>query len=173
MAKCRTSDLQDRVERLEVQNRRIKRAAGVSFALAAILILGAQATPQGRIVEAQAFELVNDDGDVRATFELSDEGAPQLVFYRADGQPEAGMNGGGVTFFGEDGSVARYSRTAVTLGAADQSGPTLWVDGGASGLIFADGEGNGRLDIELDDKALAMFVRDAAGDVIWEVPPKR
>ena len=83
------------------------------------------------------------------------------------------MNGGGVTLFGSDGSMARYSRTAVTLGASNQSGPTLWVDDGASGLIFADGEGNGRLDIELAAEGLAMFVRDAAGKVIWEGPPNR
>ena len=174
MAAVPHNDLRNRIEHLEIQNRRMKRAAGAGLALATILVLGAQTIPQDKAIEAQAFELVNNTGAVVASLRLLDNGNAGLVFYGVDGEPQASMSPRAVSFYGADGSIGRYGRTAVTLAAADESGATLWTDeDGASGLIFVDENETPRMEFLLDAEGVSIVLKDMAGSVVWQVPPER
>jgi hypothetical protein len=82
-----TSDLHslsERLERLEKENRALKRfGIGVLSLLAAALVMG-QARPE-RTVEAEKFVLKDASGRMRGEFGLDNSGTPALAFYDESG----------------------------------------------------------------------------------------
>jgi hypothetical protein len=83
-----------RIEKLEAENRRLKRAVlGVALLAAAVLAMG-QARPS-RILEADAFVLRDAAGRTRAQLWLeASRKMPVLAFYRENGQVAASLAGG-------------------------------------------------------------------------------
>lgn len=82
-----------RLEKLERQNRRLKRGAvAVLIAISALLLMG-----QGRLsrtIEANKFVLKDADGRARAEMDLQSGGNPTLCFRDANGYPTILMGGG-------------------------------------------------------------------------------
>ena len=67
-------------------------------------------TAHGSITSLKAFRLVDENEQLRAVLELSDE-EPSLRLYDKDGKPTANLHGSrGLEFFNEDGVVtARFN----------------------------------------------------------------
>src|SRR5260370_23796006 len=76
--------LVSRVEKLERENRWLKRLGFVAFILAAGLISMGQARTN-RVLEANKFLLRDASGQVRAELETTDESSPSLVLFDAQG----------------------------------------------------------------------------------------
>jgi hypothetical protein len=145
--------LLQRIERLESQNARLKKAAAVTvLALATIILLG-QGSQKGREVEAQSFVLKDADGAVRARWEtkghevlfrlfdtkerirtelmVADTGA-FVTLGDATGRPRA--------IFGVQG---REGLEETTLALSDKNGKSmvlLTVGANYSGLKLSDGQ---------------------------------
>ncbi len=81
-----SASLDERLNRLERENRRL-RASGIVFliALASLFLIG-QASPQRRVVAAESFVLIGLQGKPRAELALTSDGRPGLRFYGADGR---------------------------------------------------------------------------------------
>ena len=126
--------MERRLQRVERDNRRLRRAAVVLvLGIAAVVLMG-QARAQRRTVEAEAFVVRDRGGQVRALLRAFDNGAVGLSFYDPGGAPRAWLR---VLTDGTPGLVL-----------SDQAGQTrtlLNVQGdGLAGLLLYDQNGNAR-----------------------------
>ena len=80
-----------RVERLERENRRLKRAGLVALALAAVLVLTGQAR-SSRVMEANRFVLRDTSGRVRAELKTEEDLSPRLVLLDSHGASRAWLD---------------------------------------------------------------------------------
>jgi len=112
-----------RVERLERQNRLLKRGAIVLLLASVSLMTMAQARP-ARIVEAQDFILVDSSGAKRAELSLDQHDA-SLKFFDSKGLPSSFVTDGFV-FLAEPGHP---EAGAVSLGMYQGKKPLVEVDG--------------------------------------------
>ncbi len=93
----------ERLERLERQNRHLKRCAVILLLVLSSVFLMGQAAPSSRTVEAQKFVLVDSGGNVRAELIILPSGLPGLRFLDTKGGIESLVTGGGLAMF--DGQV--------------------------------------------------------------------
>jgi hypothetical protein len=150
-----------RLDRLERESRRWRRAAlGAWLAIAALLLLG-QGSPRGarppapRAVEAERFVLRNAQGRAGATLGWEADDMPRLVLHDPAGRPRTLLTVGsggapGLSLLGADGKTVR---------AALVVGPD-----GAPGLALFDAAGKPRL-------AAALFHTGGAGGAGREPAP--
>jgi hypothetical protein len=164
-----------RLERLERDNRRLRRmGAGLLIGLSALL-LTAQALPPARIVEAQHFVVKDAAGKKRAELTTSEAG-PELVFVDTIGRRKAALG----LSLGEPhlvmhsydgyGTVpvqtlrAALMREASSISLSDAKGKQVRISlfDDASSIILSDRRGNNRLALALDDDGTpALLLRDA------------
>ena len=80
--------IEERVARLERQNRRLKQGlAAVVLVVAGAVIMGAtKQTGLGETIEAQAFVVKDKSGKIRALLGVSKSSEPTLQFYDKDGK---------------------------------------------------------------------------------------
>ena len=78
--------LRDRLDRLEKGQRRSRLLALGGWGLLSILVLLGQAPLKGKVLEAQAFQLRDSSGELRASLEILDRG-PRLLFFDVKGNP--------------------------------------------------------------------------------------
>jgi len=92
-----------RLERLESENRKLKRIGTVILAVGCILFLSAQTAPKNQTVEAEKFVLRDAGGKVRGRLS-ADSKKTLLELFNAEGQPPsaslcAAPNGAGAEVF--------------------------------------------------------------------------
>ena len=84
------SDVCNRLDKLEVENRRLKRTAGLFGALGLLgLALGAAAPVLCDVVSAERFVLRDENGRQRITFDAYHTGTPAVSFLDKRGKPLA------------------------------------------------------------------------------------
>lgn len=163
MADERLDVLARRVERLERETRRWKRAASLGLVVVAAVALLGQAAPMGlaKLIEAERFNVRDPAGNLRAVLGTGADGATSLLLYNPAGVHQAGL---GVM---PDGTASIFlgnpaGRTVTEL--------TLYRDGTPS-LIFRDRAGKTRalLGAASDGYPFAYFL-DAAGTNTWKAP---
>ena len=87
-------DINARAEKLDRENRRMKKIGFVAIVFASVLLMSGQAK-MNRVVEANEFHLVDESGKVRARLSmvtvsdtsLMQKDIPNLSFYDAEGHP--------------------------------------------------------------------------------------
>ena len=88
LVKIENTDVIQRLQRLERQNRLVKCGIVIVTLCSASLLLMGQVLPTTNVVEAEAFILVNAEGEKEAELSLRDPlGGPQLILYSAPDQP--------------------------------------------------------------------------------------
>lgn len=150
-----------RLDRLEREHRRWKRVGSLFLvALAAVVLMG-QASPAGRVVEAERFVLRDGSGKVRATLATLDDNRVALFLYDQDERPRAGLGlradgGVGLTLYDRAGRP----RTALSPLA----------DGGV-GLHLYDQRGERRAGLALKpDGTPSLEFLDEDGKSLWRAP---
>ena len=79
--------LEDRIVRLERQNRWMKRAGGVAVALVGLLLILGQSKPQDTVITARGFIIVDEKGEKRGEFGFSGPRiGPRLELFGAAGE---------------------------------------------------------------------------------------
>ena len=170
-----TPDLQavlEPLEKLERQNRRLKRAGLLALTAVGALLLMGQATPKSRTIEAEKFVLKDSAGKTRAVLSMIlDE--PGLAIYDEKGIKRADLfvtpNGPGLALYNEAGTL----QTALTaykgvngLLSYNHDGTPSTVLGeeetGAALRLF-DADGKPHIELSTTDQAPQMSFRDAAG----------
>ena len=181
--------LEQRIEELERQNRRIKRAGlltVVGVLAATLLYVGLQATSraiaQGRteskVIEATEFRLVDRSGKLRAALGMAN-GEPGLVLYDKDGKARAslelGKNGEpALTLYDKDGKARadlHLDERGAFLNLVEENGKSLATLGVGKSpeygevlplLALTDHSGTMRalVQVEKERPSLLLFDRD-------------
>jgi len=133
--------IQERLLKLENQNRTLKQAGGAVLVVATSLLLMGQTArtkpvqaSQSNTVEASQFILKDKTGKVRATFSIDERpdnsGPVQLVFYDGEGKERVRLNSGVVpSMTGGTLSLAdEKGKGRVFISASDALGPSLGLD---------------------------------------------
>jgi hypothetical protein len=133
--------VQERLLKLERQNRRFKQAGAAALTVAASLLLMGQTArtkpvqaSQSNTVEATQFILKDKTGKVRATFSIDERpdnsGPVQLVFYDGEGKERVRLNSGVLpSMTGGTLSLAdEKGKGRVFISASDALGPSLGLD---------------------------------------------
>lgn len=121
------SDVRFRIEKLERENRRMKRIVALAALIGGSLLLMGQAKPS-RTVEAESFLLRDSQGGLRATLDMWHE-APMLRLYDKSGVARAwlsvmGNGEPGLTFYDAAGNQ-------MVMLSAVKDGAGLWLNRGA------------------------------------------
>ena len=171
-----TLDLQDvvtRLEQVEAENLRLKKVGALAAVVAALVVLGGQAVPQNRVLEAEEFRLVDSEGRKHAALALGGtDGTASLSFYAPAlyDSEQAVLKlgsvievGPGLGIYEPDGQVRILLVRSVMGGAglsayeADGAGPGVRHER----LILGNGP-QGEADLR--------FLSD--GGVVWRAPPR-
>ena len=168
-----------RLNRLERENRRLKRAGVIALAVMTAVVLMGKATAGkvAKVVEAEGFVLRDARGTVRARLETLSFGKVQLVLFDKDEKPQSilgvGSDGPGLILGGKEGTTF-LSNTLLLFSGKDfkvRLGMTLFPPQ-EPGLILAGSNGKHRAKLILgDDGAPALRFLDPDGkNVIWSAP---
>lgn len=184
------SELMQRLEKLERDNRRLKALALSTLALAAALGGIYAAQPASRTVRAREFEVVDDTGTSRIKMGVH-EGMPEILLSDAQGTPHLGLyiNKARWPIVWLTGAVVPYDKTLhLPLGATEVSAmqsnimlyadpssgePTIrlsdkrdfMMDLGATRLEKATGESE-----RTSAASITMFANGKKHQVIWRAP---
>lgn len=164
-----------RLERVERENRRLKRVGVAVLAGIAAVVLMGQAVPGRRDLEAQSFTLLDSTGHLQARLGMLAGGAALQLFdqngqgraalsVRPDGTPllslADGTGKGGATL-----AVGADRETALLLRDPDgKVRATLGLGPHGVGLVFTDRQGVSRVGIDVPgDDAARLVLQDGAG----------
>ncbi len=162
--------LAERVTKLEAQNRRLKQTGIASLVLLSALVVMAQAQTN-RVIEANAFQLKDATGRVRARLSMEGPNRPTLSFLDTKGVPVSSLAGGDEPFLvlfrpGTDEQIklgtfqAMYGLTLydkeIRLGLTIQQGTS-------SSLDFFDESGKPQGTIATDQNGASIYFTDPAG----------
>ena len=129
--------IQERLLKLERQNRRLKQAGAAALTVAASLLLMGQASrtkpvqaSQSSTVEASRFILKDTSGKVRATLSIDERfgnsGAAQLVLYDVEGRQKVKLDSGELTFMGGALHLAdEKGKDRIFISSSDALGGTI------------------------------------------------
>ncbi|MCP4200939.1 MAG: hypothetical protein GY769_03295 [bacterium] len=188
------AELSNRLERLERENRWMRRVgfAVVVVAMAVALIGAAKPEEIPEMIEARMFRVIDEKGSPRAQMDANglryaDENGKTRAQMNADGfvnvdengKTRAQMNADGFVNVDENGKP-RAAMTANGLSYADENGKTR-AQMNADGFVYADETGKHRAQFgvvevvtpktgEESRYPAGMALFDANGKVIWEAP---
>jgi len=135
--------LKTRIDRLERQNRSVKRLTIVLFFVIIAIVVTGIAVPRhvAKNVDAERFVLRESNGKMRASLAFAKKGVPALKFYDVNGNVAIVMgvvsDGGPMMAFNKDGK------------------PRAWLKGGGQNPAFTlhDKMGDIRVILQLDPKS--------------------
>ncbi len=120
-------NIEDRIERLERSSRSWRwLSAGLMLALGGAMTMGQQ-DAKTKVVEAQEFRVVDEEGRKLATLGFDPAGGSQLVFFDLRGKPRAGL---GILIGGEDGPLDGVSSVLYLSGGTNSPGIMIGAEGG-------------------------------------------
>ena len=179
-------NVEDRIDRLERENRRLKLGGGgLAAAVLIVVLAGAATTQQPDTIEVKGLILKNDEGKKVAELNSDDRGTG-IVFYDSEGEPRAKLgvlaNGTGGIDVGSPAShcgllpgglaVVKDSKVVVVAGASPL-GTGIRVDDGngqmtiwSGGVLINDKDGKNRVSIGMksgDDGNPGITISDVDG----------
>jgi hypothetical protein len=139
----------ERVDKLETQNRRLRRDGLAILVLLSAFMLMGQAPPSPRVVEAQRFVLKDSGGNVRGWMGTIGKGS-ELTLGNVNAQPMmrliVSMDDSDLHFFG-----------------SRKSGMNLGLDSGNADISMIGAEGNGGARITFKEPGPSFALEDAKG----------
>lgn len=164
------TEIMARLDRLERENRRLKRLGVAALVIAAALGLMAATRPVPDKITAHEFDVVDSAGKVRVAMSISPSkvGMPGLALYDRSGNPVAGLTTMGLSAGG------RYSELQISS-PHGKSVVTMGVIGGDPSIDISDANGFRMVlgsTFERDSSAdsIIMLGNDKKHRVIWRAP---
>ncbi len=149
--------MEERVARLETQNRRLGRlAAALLLAAAWPLLVAVEKPRDAKTVEAEKVVLRDAKGAVRAELGSDPDGSMALKLLDGKGGTAISL---------------RAAPAAPILELADGAGGTVWVSVSATGASISLSKGKG--EIELATRATgepAVKLQNRDGKIVWQAP---
>ena len=173
--------LTERLDRLERENRRWRRAgAGVLIVIAAFALMGQAIQGVPKAMEAERFVLRDTGGRVRAALGMEADGSVGLWLLDSAGKTRAGVGvsreGSPVMALADQTGKSRLSLTltdgpGLSLRDQDRTRISLSVLAEGSGIYVWDQAGRERVVlIVAADGSQVLGFRDKDGKVIWKAP---
>ena len=174
-----------RLEKVERQNRRLRRAGIAVLVLAAAGLLMGQATPKARIVEAEGFFLKDEKGNIRALLGVNKVGpgleGPGLGLFDEKGKLRAllavGKEGPGLALFDKDDKprigLGIMVKDVPVLYLSDENGKVrarLGVNKAGPELYVSDENGKPRAGLAVVKAGPVLRLSDENGKTIWSTP---
>ncbi len=124
--------LTQRLDRLERENRRLKRTRALVLVVVGALTLMGQTAPSNKVIEAERFVLRDGMGKMRAELALDSAGGSRLYFFDEPGKPRVALlwdkvGGPRLDFIDENGG-RRSSLQEGLLAVGDVDGPGAPLD---------------------------------------------
>ena len=146
--------MEERLDRLERENRRLKRAGALVAALAvSILAMGAAAPEKGKKIEAEEIVLKDAAGKTRIWLSVTRLG-PALHLFDEKGVPRAVLMAQSLQF--TDGDVTPRLRLALEKGA-----PVV---------LLSDANDRARAVLGVGTKGPRLLFTKPSGEVLWKAP---
>ena len=139
----------ERIEKLEVQNRRLRRCSVAILALLSAVILTGQGAPSPRVVEAQRFILKDSDGNVRGWMGTIGNGS-ELSLGNVNAQPMMRL-------------IVSTDSSDLHFFGSRKSGMNLGLDSGNPDISIIGAEGNGGAGITFGEYGPSLTLQDAKG----------
>ncbi|MFQ5961978.1 MAG: hypothetical protein ACE5MG_11340 [Candidatus Methylomirabilales bacterium] len=123
-----------RVDLVERENRRLRRAGAAALAALAAVVLTGHVFTAERVVEAERFVLLDPSGETRAVLAVA-KGGSGLYLYDKKGKMRAGLVGGvadetGLSLYDVEGKgrarLALKADGSPALAFADKDEKTIW-----------------------------------------------
>lgn len=151
--------LERRLEGVERENRRLKRAGALALVLIVAMVLMGHVLDE-KVVEAERFVLLDPNGETRAVLVVTNGGAG-LYLYDNKGKLRTGLVGGmedetGLSLYGSDG------KESARLNVYADGRPSMT-------LLGKEAKPKATLTVLSDDSS-HLFISDKDGRVIWSVP---
>ncbi|MEQ8788607.1 MAG: hypothetical protein RIC55_20015 [Pirellulaceae bacterium] len=160
------TSLHRRLEKLERQNRLLRRVGFAAMILVVVAVVSGQARRTSREVAAEAFLLLDAEGKTRGELVMAEDG-PLLRLLDAEGQPRATLSGGSKTalVLYDAAGKPRVSTAAMEAEAGlsifDEEGrpqAKVAVAGGRPALdLFEDGKRRVAVGVARGDAAAALL----------------
>jgi hypothetical protein len=150
------SAITERLDRLEKENRRLKRLGLAALAvMGAALVMGQ--SPTNRTLEANEFILKDASGSVRATLKMN-KGEPWLTLSGSNGKSEATLMPDAVEFADSNG-IDRVMLGSHSAAFYQREGGKNVVTDEGPGLVLSGPDGTGRADLRgmTDGAALYLY----------------
>jgi len=156
------STISKRLDRLEKENRRLKRLGLAALLIAAAAVVMGQ-SPSRRTVEANEFVLRDASGSIRATLKMK-EGEPLLTLLGSNGKVEAGPEQ--IEFEDSDGTNRALLGSHSAIFYQVVGGKTVIVDQGP-GLLLSGPDGTTRADFRgmADGAELVLYGHNSANSM--------
>jgi hypothetical protein len=141
----------ERLQNLETQNQRLRRALGIIVILVCSFAALGMAAKKGRSVQANEFLLKDTDGTVRAALRMGSTG-PRLLFYDENGKAVRALMG--------------VLGSGPALGLYDKSGKTrisLAVASNGANLTFNDADEKLRAELGMSGESPNLMFFNADG----------
>ena len=161
--------LEQRVEKLERQNRLFKRLGALALAVGAVVFLAAQAKekePQDLVVRSLR---ITDGARLRAEFGVRDECSYLELYDKAESSR--------VALFGDYHGLSsllfsdKAGKTKLSLGVAGDGSPHVDLKGNGLFVHLSDSGGKTRVSVEVTaDGTPSLRLLDTDGKVIWKSP---
>jgi hypothetical protein len=139
--------IQERVDELEVQNRRLRRGGVAILGVLSAVILMGQAAPTAHVVEAQKFVLKDSDGNVRGWMGTIGNGS-ELNLGNVNAQPMMRL-------------IVSTDASDLHFFGSRQSGMNLGVDTGNPDISMAGAEKNGEARLTFGKDGPSLTLEDA------------
>ena len=150
-------EMNARLGRLETENRRWRRGAGL-LAVGAILpvLLAASHEKAGKTIEATKIVLKDAKGKVRAELGTQPDGSASLTLLDEEGGTTAKLSG---------------QTAAPILEMAGGAGGSVWLTSSTTGASLSLAKGNGELALATNASGQpSIKMQDRDGKVIWNAP---
>jgi hypothetical protein len=143
--------LEERVSKLEAENRMLKRAAATGVVVVAALLLMAQAKPS-KVVEANQFVLRDSSGKTRLSIGLSTAGNTALEMLDSAGNLRSSVGPYGINFYDETGRMRTTLMSDLLYMSDERAHEIAHLQGDLHGVEFLlfSGTGDGSAVLRAD-----------------------
>lgn len=144
--------LEERVTKLEAQNRRLKRGAAAGLVMVAALLCMAQARPSPAALDATQFTLRDAQGRERLRMEVAQDGNPAINILDQEGRLRSSLGPHGISFYDDTGRMRTTLMSDLLYMSDERAHEIVHIQGDMHGaeLLLFSGLGSGSTVLRAD-----------------------
>jgi hypothetical protein len=144
--------LEERLTKLEAENRWFKRGATVGLVAVVAVLCMAQARPAPQSVEASQFTLRDAQGRERLRIELTRDGSPAINLLDQEGRLRSSLGPHGISFYDDSGRMRTTLMSDLLYMSDERAHEIAHIEGDMHGveLLLFSGLGSGSTVLRAD-----------------------
>jgi len=144
--------LEERLTKLEAQNRRLKRGAAAGLVAVVAVLCMAQARPLPEALEASQFVLRDAQGRERVRIEVARDGNPALNMLDQEGRLRSSLGPHGISFYDDTGRMRTTLMSDLLYMSDERAHEIAHIQGDMHGveLLLFSGLGSGSTVLRAD-----------------------